>query len=100
MINIAQAIQQDQAQLDQRWAQAREWLWQLGELEALRLQNLLACADVRVLARAMRTDRQLADNVRYLAVLAFDDTQNRCLDEQIAIEADPQAANQEQQSHA
>ncbi|MBA3481716.1 MAG: hypothetical protein H0T51_07865 [Pirellulales bacterium] len=82
---IQQAVQQDQAKLDQEWAEAREWVWSLGAEQAQSLDELLNDADRRLVLKAMRISRPTFDAVLYLAKLGYAQLINNCLDEQVAV---------------
>lgn len=86
-----QTAAQMRSALDQRWAEAREWMWSTTAEQAAQFDRLVNTTDPRHLVVAMRSDRRVAFDARYLIALAYDELLCRMLDEQIA-EGDGEAA--------
>lgn len=61
------------AELDQRWARARDWMWDQPAAALVALDRLLHAQNDAGLARAMVASPQVARGVRLLAKLAFDE---------------------------
>lgn len=61
------------AELDQRWARARDWLWDQPAAALVALHRLLHEKNDAGLARAAAASPQVARGVRLLAKLALDE---------------------------
>lgn len=90
---VQDAIAVDRGELDQRWAQYREWLWQLDYLEAMRIKKAIETPVERSFAKALGQLPELERIKCRLAQLAFDELVDRCMQQTIGLNEDPQAAN-------